>query len=126
MEIARKLAERPVRLHRVTMVLAAVVAFGALCVHAGYDLADTLKPFWAAKGAGTEGIARGFSIVFAAPAGWMVFALLLPAAAHGIRMGWLSATEALADPRERAVGWCIVGLCVVGCVACGVALVKLT
>jgi hypothetical protein len=41
-EIARKLAERPMGLHRVTMVLAAVVAFGALCVSAGYSLMATL------------------------------------------------------------------------------------
>jgi hypothetical protein len=33
--IARRLAERPVGLHRVTMLMAVVVAFGALCVTAG-------------------------------------------------------------------------------------------
>ena len=41
-----ELAERPVGLHRVTMLLAAVVAFGALCVSAGYSLAGPVKPFW--------------------------------------------------------------------------------
>lgn len=49
-EIARKLAEKPVGLHRVTMVLGAVVSFGALCVHAGYSLGSSDKPFWAGKG----------------------------------------------------------------------------
>jgi hypothetical protein len=33
--IARRLAERPVGVHRVTMLFAAVVAFGALCLSAG-------------------------------------------------------------------------------------------
>ena len=46
-KIARKLAERPLALHRVTTVLAAVVAFGRLCVNAGYNLASSARPFWA-------------------------------------------------------------------------------
>jgi hypothetical protein len=125
-EIARKLAERPVGLHRVTMVLAAVVAFGALCVHAGYDLATTSRPFWVARGGGKEGLTTALSVALSVPAGWMVFALLLPTAMYGVRMGWVAAHDALAERRERALGWCIVGLCVVGCVACGVAVAKLT
>jgi hypothetical protein len=58
-QIARKLAERPVGLHRVTTVLAAVVAFGALAV----------------------------------PAGWMIFALLVPVAGVGAKAGWTVATD---------------------------------
>ena len=54
--IARHLAESAVAIHRVTMLLAAVVAFGALCVSVGYTLrcareaplgndAETVAPF---------------------------------------------------------------------------------
>ena len=43
-DIARRLADRPIGVHRVTLLLAAVVAFGALCVHAGYHLGSTEGP----------------------------------------------------------------------------------
>ena len=125
-EIARKLAERPVGLHRVTWVLAAVVAFGALCVNAGYALAGAGRPFWAANVGNLEGIARPLAAVLSVPAGWMVFALLVPSALYGMRVGWASAFDAMAERRDRAVGWCIVGICVVGCVACVAMLAKLT
>jgi hypothetical protein len=61
-EIARKLAERPVGLHRVTTVLAAVVAFGALCVRSGYSLASAEKPFWATKEADLAGVPKVLSV----------------------------------------------------------------
>jgi len=44
-EIARKLAERAAGMHRVTPLLTARVAFGALCVTSGYSLASARKPF---------------------------------------------------------------------------------
>ncbi len=44
--IAPRLADRPVGRHMVTRILAAVVAFGALCISAGYSLAAPLTPFW--------------------------------------------------------------------------------
>jgi hypothetical protein len=72
-EIARKLADKPVGLHRVTMVLAAVVVFGALCVSAGYSLAGPERPFWVGSGTGQRGVKR----LLAVPAGWMTFALLI-------------------------------------------------
>ena len=125
-EIARKLAERPVGLHRVTLVLAAVVAFGALCVNGGYELAGAGRPFWAAKVGNLEGIARPLAAVLSVPAGWMVFALLVPSALYGVKVGWAAASDAMAERRDRAVGWCIVGICVVGCVACVAMLAKLT
>ena len=125
-EIARKLAERPVGLHRVTLVLAAVVAFGALCVNAGYELAGAGRPFWAAKVGNLEGTARPLAAVLSVPAGWMVFALLVPSALYGMKVGWAAASDAMAERRDRAVGLCIVGICVVGCVACAVMLAKLT
>jgi hypothetical protein len=74
--IARRLAERPVRLHRVTMLLAAVVAFGALCVTAGYSLAGPVKPFWATTAESLAPLQREVAVILAAPTGWMVFALV--------------------------------------------------
>ena len=85
--IARRLAERPVGLHRVTMLLAAVVAFGALCVSAGYSLAGPVKPFWATSTETLTPLQREAAIVLAAPAGWMVFALFVPPAVYGARVG---------------------------------------
>jgi hypothetical protein len=126
-EIARKLAERPVGLHRLTMVFAAVVAFGALCMSAGYSLAAaTEKPFWVGKGTSLSGVSRVLAVVLTVPAGWMVFALLMPAAAYGARAGYIVARDAMAERRERALGWCIVAACLLGCVACAVMLAKLT
>jgi hypothetical protein len=125
-EIARKLAERPVGLHRVTTALAAVVAFGALCVSAGYNLGASERPFWVAKDAGLRGAERGLSVVLALPAGWMIFALLVPAAVYGARVGWELAADRLAERRERIVGGCIVTACICACVACAVMLAKVT
>jgi hypothetical protein len=104
-EIARKLAERPVGLHRVTMVLAAVVVFGALCVSAGYSLAGPERPFWVGSGTGQRGVQ--IAGLLAVPAGWMTFALLIPAAVYGAKVGWGVAGDAMAERRERALGWCI-------------------
>jgi hypothetical protein len=57
--IARPLAERPVGIHRVTMLLAAVVAFAALCISAGYSLAAPMKPFWVANRATVAPVLAG-------------------------------------------------------------------
>jgi len=125
-EIARKLAEEPWRPHRITALLAAVVAFGALCVHDGYSLALADKPFWVARSESTSGLSRVLATVLAVPAGWMVFALLVPAAWYGARVGWGMARDTLADGRERSLGWCLVLLCIAACVACAVMLAQLT
>ena len=125
-EIARKLAAKPVGLHRVTTALAAAVAFGALCVSAGYNLGAPERPFWVAKDTSLRGAERGLSMVLALPAGWIIFALLLPAAAYGARVGWGLAADRSAERRERIVGGCMVTACVCGCVACAVMLAKVT
>ncbi len=101
-EIARKLAERPMGLHRVTLVLAAVVAFGALCVTAGYGWAGSGATFWASKAGELHGNEKLLSAVLSVPAGWMVFALLIPAALHGARFGWVTAADAMGDHGRRA------------------------
>ena len=45
-ELAHKLADKPLGIHQATPAHAAVVAFGSLCVHAGYELATTGAPSW--------------------------------------------------------------------------------
>ena len=122
--IARRLAERPVGLHRVTMLLAAAVAFGALCIGAGYSLAAPVRPFWVTSAEPLPPLQREAAVVLAAPAGWMVFALLLPAAVYGARVGWLAASETT-ERRGKIVGWGIVAACAFASAACAVMLAKL-
>ncbi len=123
-EIAKKLAERPIGMHRVTLVLAAVVAFGALCVSAGYGWAEAGTPLWAMKAGELQGNEKLLSVVLSVPAGWMVFALLIPAAVHGARFGWGAASAVAAERRERVLGWLILSLCFAGGIACAMMLAK--
>jgi len=123
-QIARKLAERPVGLHRVTTVLAAVVAFGALCTAAGYSLAAAPRPFPVATERSRPGAEQVLAVVLAMPAGWMIFALLLPVAGVGAKAGWTVATDGLAERRERILGGGLVVACVAGCMASAVLLAK--
>jgi hypothetical protein len=123
--LARKLADKPLGLHRVTMALAAIVAFGALCVQAGYELATPGRPFWMHAGAEASGACRALMSVLSVPAGWMVFALLVPCAIQGARFGWRMAADAFGDRRVQAVGWCIVLCCVLGAGACVLLLARL-
>ncbi len=122
--IARKLAERPVGLHRVTTLLAAVVAFGALCTAAGYRLAAAPRPFPVATERSRPGVEQVLAEVLAIPAGWMIFALLVPVAAVGAKAGWTAVTDGLAERRERILGGCLVVACVTGGVASAVLLAK--
>jgi hypothetical protein len=123
-EIARKLAERPLRLDRVTTVLAAVVAFGTLCVSSGYHLASTPAPFWVTRDAHQSAAGSGFAAVLAVPAGWMIFALLVPAAVVGAKAGWAVAADPLADRRERVLGGCLVMACAAGALGSAAVLAK--
>ena len=63
-------------------------------------------------------------MVLAMPAGWMIFALLVPLAAVGAKAGWTAATDGLAERRERILGGCLVVACVAGGVASAVLLAK--
>ena len=123
-QIARKLAERPLGLHRVTAVLAAVVAFGALCTAAGYSLAAAPRPFSVATERSRPGAEQVLAVVLAIPAGWMIFALLVPVAGVGAKAGWTVAADGLAERRERILGGCLVVACVAGSVASAVVLAK--
>jgi hypothetical protein len=125
-QIARKLAEEPWRPHRITALLASMVAFGALCVHAGYSLASVDRPFWVARSDGASGLSRSLAIVLSLPAGWMMFALLLPAAMYGAKQGWRLAGDAAAELGDKVLGWALLLVCVMGCVACAVLLMAWT
>jgi hypothetical protein len=106
------------------MLVAAVVAFGALCVTAGYSLAASVRPFWATRAEALGPLQREAAAVLSVPAGWMVFALLVPAAVYGAKAGWVIASGAV-ERRDKIVGWGIVGGCVFASAACVVMLVKL-
>ncbi len=124
-ELAHKLAAKPLGVHRVTAALAAVVAFGTLCVHAGYELSMTGRPFWVHEPQGASNFSRALASVLFVPAGWMIFALLMPVAARGVMFGWRLAGDPLSERHERAIGCCIVGCCVVGGAGCAAILARL-
>ena len=119
--IAKTLSERPVGVHRITAMFAAAVAFGAFCMTAGFKLAGGDTPLGWAHGGNASIAAR----VLSAPAGWMVFALGLPLAAHGAKVGWNMAHEVAAEPVGRGLGWGLVGLCALATAACAATLVRM-
>jgi hypothetical protein len=121
-EIARKLAERPIAVHWVTAALAAVVAFGSLCVVAGYNLATAARLPWVQAEQHQGGAARILSAIAGVPAGWMVFALLVPLSVMGARAGWMTAADTAAERGARILGGCLVAACLSGCIACAVML----
>jgi len=122
--IARKLAERPVRIDHVTAMLASVILFGSICMTAGYKLGTTEKPPWTRQE--LDGRAKVLGVVLGAPAGWMVFVLLLPVAAYTGMTGWKRARELGSNTREQAWGWGLVALAAAGTIACLVILLKIT
>jgi hypothetical protein len=123
-QIAKRMADRPIGLRWMTLLLTAVIAFGALCVNAGYHLASTAAPFWAARSSDLAGAPRAAGIVLAVPAGWMIFALLLPAAGYGVKVGWELARDPLSAVSDKAIGWLLIALSVAGAVACAALLAK--
>jgi hypothetical protein len=94
-------------------------------MHAGYELAASAKPFWLHASADASAPLRVLLVVLCVPAGWMVFALLIPVAIHASRFGWRMAADPLALRRDQAVGWCIVASCMLGLAACAVLLVRI-
>ncbi len=124
-DLARKLADRPIGIRRATTALAAVVAFGSLCVHAGYELSMTGVPSWVHAPQDASKAAHALAGVLSVPAGWIVFALLMPVAARGVMYGWRLAGDPLGEWHERAIGGCIVGCCVLGGLVCAAILARL-
>ena len=94
---------------------ATAVAFGGICIAAGFAMAERGRPPWGAAGA--------LGPVLGAPAGWLVFLLLLPAAARLVRAGWAAARSHEAF-RIRTVGWMVV-LGSVGLIVAGLAVLAL-
>ena len=83
-----------------------------------------MRPFWVAKGETVAPLQRAAAVMLAAPAGWMVFALLVPAAVYGARVGWITASESV-ERRDKVVGGGIVVACIFASAACVVMLAKL-
>jgi hypothetical protein len=78
---------------------ATAVAFGGICIAAGFAMAGRGRPPWGAAGP--------LGAMLGAPAGWLVFLLLLPVAARWVRAGW-AAARSHEGFRIRAVGWMVV------------------
>ena len=94
------------------------VAFGAICLSAGAMLGGGARPFWAATGGGASWPRTVLGLVLGAPAGWMAFALLLPAVGHA---GWGGVQLA----REgRWVGWAMAAAAALGVLGCVVLLLE--
>jgi hypothetical protein len=79
----------------------------------------------AGRGAHPWGAVGPLGAVLAAPAGWLMFLLLLPVAAAWVRGGWAAARHR-EDLRVRAVGWVMlvgsIGLVVAALAVLAVAL----
>jgi hypothetical protein len=112
------LGRKAVGVHRVRMLLAAVVAFGALCLSAGYSLAAPVKPLWIAKAETVAPLQETAAVVVGAPAGWIVFARSwYRPRFYGARVGWVTASRSI-ERRDKIVGWRIVVACVFASAAC--------
>ena len=116
-EVTCSLAERPMGLHRVTMLFASVVPFGTMRVYAGCNLAESNKPFWAVKANGLQSMARLLAVLLSELFGWMIFPLLVPVAVYETKVGWTLARNEMADQREKTLCWCIVAAAILGYVA---------
>jgi hypothetical protein len=91
------------------------VAFGAICLAAGYSIAGRGAPPW--------GAARLPRAVLGAPAGWLMFILLLPLASRWVRAGWRVARSP-DGLRVRLAGWALV-LASTAAVVAGLAVLAL-
>jgi hypothetical protein len=94
---------------------AIAIAFGSICIAAGYLMAGRGRPPWGAKGP--------LGAVLGAPAGWLVFVLLLPMTSKGVRAGW-TAIRSHENLRVRAVG-CALLLASVGVIVAGLVVLRL-
>jgi hypothetical protein len=102
---ARKLDDKPFAVHRVTGALAALVALGRLFADAGSELAASGKPFWAHAPPEALTPWRALLGVLCVPAGWMVFAQLIPVAMHErVSNGELLAIRSRAGATKQSGG----------------------
>ena len=126
LELARKRDGRRIRVHEMTLAASYLVAFGSICLTAGYRFGTSSPPFWARPGGPHDGLQYLLAMVVAAPAGWLMFLLALPATVYGARTGWLAARDAGAAWMERSFGWVLVTLSTVGAIAVVALLLKIT
>jgi ABC-type Fe3+ transport system permease subunit len=108
------------------MLLALVVTFGAMCVHTGCSMASANKAFRAVKANSLQGLTRLLAVILWVAAGGMILALLVPVAVYGAKVGWSLDRDAMAEKREKALGWHIVAASVLGCVASAVMIAIVT
>jgi hypothetical protein len=128
-ELGRGAAAKPgVKLEEIMAavgaVLGSVVLFGGVCMSAGVALGSRAgaRGSWDVGGGNVwlQLVAKVLNI----PAGWMAFALLLPGLVHGGRLGW-RLTRLGSSRAERVGGWGLLGVSVVGGMACVVVLSQL-
>lgn len=67
---------------------------------------------------------RLVAVILSAPAGWMVFALLLPAAVRTLRSNWTALHDPMATPGDRAWAWALIALSALGTLACAIILLR--
>jgi hypothetical protein len=93
-------------------LLAHQVMFGAVCVTVGVEIARGDTPISVGDDRAWGSVARVILQLLRAPAGWMIYVLLIPVVLAGIRLG-----HALTSVGERGTGWSLIGVSV----ACAVA-----
>jgi hypothetical protein len=94
---------------------ATAIAFGAICIAAGYSMAARGRPPW--------GATRPLGEVLGAPAGWLIFLILLPVASRWVRAGW-AAARSHEGLRVRLIGWAVL-LISIGLIVAGLWLLNL-
>lgn len=122
LKLARTLAARDPAWLGPLLTLAFVIAFGALCTTAGALLATGPAPSWHAGGPPLGRLSRLVAVTLGAPAGWMIFVLMLPVAGHFALHGWRAATDRELSSRARVAGGAIALLATAGAVSCAVLL----
>jgi hypothetical protein len=98
-------------LRQAALLGAVAVGYGAICIAAGWAMAGRGRPPWGAAGP--------LGAVLAAPAGWLIFLLLIPAASAWARAGW-AAARSQERVGVRAVGWVVLAISI-GLVVAGLA-----
>jgi hypothetical protein len=118
------IAEKRTEVARVqgfAVAVAAMVAFGSLCLSIGYALGNARVPPWT-QGSGAR---RIIGAALGAPAGWVLLLLLLPVAAYSARSGWVAARTPGATTGEVMKGWARVLLSFAAAAAVATLMVRL-
>lgn len=120
-----RIGQHPRATLMVVAALSALLAFGGLCMGVGFAMAGRGPVPWLGADTNAGVLRRFLALILGAPAGWMMFALLLPLAYLGARSGWAASRDPLASARERALGVGLLALALVGAAACALVLAKL-